>query len=153
MAPELPLVNVSTVPALLDDSLWAPRAGAVLLALFGALALVLAALGLYGVMSYSVTQRSREIGIRMALGARQLDVLGLVVGQGMRVVAAGGVLGLILAFLATRLAAGMLVGVSPTDPVAFGWTSALLALVALAAILLPAQRATGLDPIVVLRYE
>ncbi|HYG62603.1 MAG TPA: ABC transporter permease [Thermoanaerobaculia bacterium] len=153
MAPELPLVNVSTVTKLLDDSLWAPRAGATLLALFGALALALAALGLYGVMSYSVTLRSREIGIRMALGARQLDVLGLVLGQGMKVVAAGGLLGLLLAFFATRLAAGMLVGVSPTDPVAFGTTSALLGLVAMAAILLPARRATELDPIVVLRYE
>jgi predicted permease len=153
MAPEMPLTGVAAVPRLLDDTLWAPRAGASLLALFGLLALVLAALGLYGVMSYSVTQRSREIGIRMALGAHRRDVLSLLVGQGMSVVGVGAALGLALAFLATRFTASMLFGVSPTDPVAFGVTSALLGTVALMAVLVPAQRATEVDPVVVLRYE
>ncbi len=153
MAPDMPLVGVSTVSRLLDNSLWAPRAGASLLALFGVLALILAAVGIYGVMSYSVDQRYREIGVRMALGAQQGDVLGLVFGQGIKVVAVGLGIGLVLAFLASRLAANMLFGVSPNDPMAYTATSMLLALVASTAILVPARRAAGVDPIVVLRYD
>ena len=153
MAPTMPLVGVSTVPDLLDASLWAPRAGASLLALFGALALGLASVGLYGVMSFSVTQRSREIGVRMALGAQQRDVLRLVLRQGLTVVGAGLLAGLLLAFGATRLVANLLFGVTPTDPLAFGVTSALLALVAFGATLIPALRATSVNPIIAIRTD
>ncbi|HEX2643044.1 MAG TPA: ABC transporter permease [Thermoanaerobaculia bacterium] len=153
MAPEMPLVGVETVAQRLDNSLWAPRLGASLLALFGVLALILAAVGIYGVMSYSVDQRSREIGVRMALGAQQGDVLGLILRQGMRLVAIGGVVGLALAFASSRLTANLLYGITPTDPVAFGATTAILALVSFTSIFVPARRATGVDPIVVLRYD
>jgi predicted permease len=153
MAPTMPLVGVSTVPDLLDASLWAPRAGASLLALFGALALGLASVGLYGVMSFSVNQRSREIGVRMALGAQQRDVLRLVLRQGLTVVGAGLLAGLLLAFGVTRLIANMLFGVTPTDPLAFSVTSALLALVAFGATLIPALRATSVNPIIAIRTD
>ena len=153
MAPTMPLVGVSTVPGLLRDSLWLPRAGARLLALFGALALGLASVGLYGVMSFAVTQRSREIGVRMALGAQHAHVLRLVLRQGLTVVAAGLVAGLVLAFAATRLIGGMLFGVTPTDPMAFGVTFAVLAVVAFGATLIPALRAISIPPILAIRYE
>ena len=153
MAPTMPLVGVSTVPDLLDDSLWAPRAGASLLALFGALALALASVGLYGVMSFAVTQRSREIGVRMALGAQHRNVLSLVLRQGLIVVGAGLLAGLLLAFGATRLVANLLFGVTPTDPMAFGVTSALLALVAFGATLIPAMRAMSVNPIIAIRTD
>lgn len=153
MAPTMPLVNVSTVPNLLDNSLGLMRTGASLLALFGILALGLASVGLYGVMSFSVTQRSREIGVRMALGAQHRDVLRLVLRQGLTVVGVGLLAGLLLAFGATRLVAGMLFGVTPTDPMAFGVTSAVLALVAFGATLIPALRAISVSPILAIRYE
>jgi ABC-type antimicrobial peptide transport system permease subunit len=153
MVPDMPLVGVETVAQRLDNSLWAPRLGASLLALFGVLALILAAVGIYGVMSYSVDQRSREIGVRMALGAEPGDVLGLVLRQGMRLVAIGAVVGLALAFASSRLTANLLYGIAPTDPVAFSVTTAILALVSFTSIFVPARRATGVDPIVVLRYD
>jgi predicted permease len=153
MAPTMPLVGVSTVPDLLSNSLWLPRAGASLLALFGVLALGLAAVGLYGVMSFSVAQRSREIGVRMALGAQQADVLRLVLRQGLTVVGVGLAVGLLLALAATRLLAGMLFGISPTDPMAFGFTAAVLALVAFGATLIPALRAISIPPILAIRYD
>jgi len=153
MAPAMPLVGVSTVPDLLSDSLWLPRAGASLLALFGTLALGLASVGLYGVMSFSVTQRSREIGVRMALGAQHADVLRLVLRQGLTVVGVGLVAGLLLAFGTTRLVAGMLFGVTATDPAAFGVTSVILTLVAFGATLIPALRAVSIPPILAIRYE
>jgi putative ABC transport system permease protein len=148
---QLALVGVSTVAHTLHEGLWAPRAGASLLGLFGLLALALATVGIYGVMSFAVAQRAREIGIRMAMGARRNDVLALVLRQGMGVVGLGLAAGLLLAFAATRLVANMLFGVSPTDPLAFGVTSLILAAVALAANFLPARRATAVDPVVVLR--
>ncbi|HKH43479.1 MAG TPA: ABC transporter permease [Thermoanaerobaculia bacterium] len=153
MAPTMPLVNVAAVPELLNDSLGLMRTGASLLALFGILALALASVGLYGVMSFSVTQRSREIGVRMALGAQQRDVLRLVLRQGLTVVGVGLLAGLLLAFGATRLVAGMLFGVTATDPMAFGVTSAVLALVALGATLIPALRAISVSPLLAIRYE
>ncbi len=153
MAPGMPLIGVSTVPDLLTNTLWLPRAGASLLALFGLLALGLASVGLYGVMSFAVTQRSREIGVRMALGAQNAHVLRLVLRQGLTVVGIGLVAGLILAFATTHLLGGMLFGVKPTDPMAFGITFVVLAVVAFGATLIPALRAISIPPILAIRYE
>ncbi len=153
MDKDLSVTNVATVSRALANGLWAPRAGAALLAVFGLLALALAAVGIYGVTSFAVSRRAREIGIRMALGARRGTVLGMVLGQGMVVIAAGLAIGLLVAAVVTRLAANLLYGVSPTDPLAFGVTSLLLAAVALAANLVPARRATAVDPLTALRQE
>ena len=153
MAPTLPQGEAMAVPDLRDRTLWAQQAGVWLLALFGLLALLLATVGLYGVMSFAVAQRGREIGLRMALGAQQGDVLRLVLRQGLTLVATGLAVGLALAFAVTHFAAGLLFGVSPTDPAAFGTTSVLLALAAFAATLVPALRAVSVDPLVALRYE
>jgi predicted permease len=153
LAPGMPLVAAGTLSQQLDASLWAPRFAASMLALFGLLALILAMIGIYGVMSFSVAQRSRDIGIRMALGAHRRAVLAMVLRQGMILVAAGLVLGVALALAASRLAASLLIGISPTDPAAFLLTPLLLALVALTSIYIPARRATVVDPTIVLRYE
>jgi predicted permease len=149
----LALTNVQTIGELLSQGLWAPRMGAALLAVFGGLALVLAIIGVYGVLSYSVNQQMREIGIRMAMGAQTGRVLRLVVGQGMRLAAAGLVLGLIVAFAAMRLLGSLLFGVSSHDPLTFGAVSLVLALAAALACYIPARRATKVDPIIALRYE
>jgi len=151
--PNLPLTNARLMEELLSTSLYPARMGAVLIGVFGLLALVLASVGLYGVMSYSVSRRTREIGIRMALGARGGDVLRLVLRQSMTLVAFGVALGLGAAFAATRLLAGFLYGVSPTDPAAFIGIAALLSIVSLAASLVPARRAATVDPLVAFRYE
>jgi macrolide transport system ATP-binding/permease protein len=150
---DLPIVGRATVSEVLHQALWAPRVGASLLALFGLLALVLSAVGIYGVASYSVSQRRREIGIRMALGASARDVLGMILRQGMGVLAAGLVVGLAMALGITRLASNLLFGISPTDWISFGATSLLLTVVALTANLLPARRAIAVDPTVALRNE
>src|SRR6185503_9821219 len=126
---------------------------ATLSSLFGLVALALAAVGLYGVMAYSVSQRTREIGIRMALGARNENVLALVVGQGMKVVAAGLAAGAIAAFGLTRFIASRLYGISPTDPWVLAIVSMLLVLTALLACWLPARRAAKTDPMEALRCE
>ncbi len=151
--PNLAITNVQTIRELTDQGLWAPRMGAALLALFGVLALILAAVGVYGVLSYSVNQQTHEIGIRMALGAQVSSVLRLVVGQGLRLAGAGLLLGLIGALLATQVLASLLFNVSTHDPVTFAGVSLVLLAVAILACYIPARRATRVDPIVALRYE
>jgi predicted permease len=149
----LALTQVQTVGELLSQGLWAPRMGAALLAVFGGLALILAIIGVYGVLSYSVNQQTREIGIRMAMGAQANGVLRLVVGQGMRLAGAGLLLGLLVAFAAMRLLGSLLFGVSAHDPLTFAAVSLVLAVAAALACYIPARRATKVDPIIALRYE
>jgi putative ABC transport system permease protein len=149
----LPVTKLQRLTEVLAGSLFAARMGAVLLAIFGSLALLLAAVGLYGVMSYAVSRRTREIGIRMALGAGGGNVLRLVLKEGMSLVAAGVAAGLLVAAAATRLLASFLFGVSPLDAITFLAIPVVLALVALLASYVPAHRAAKVDPMVALRYE
>ncbi len=149
----LALTNWNTVGELLDQGLWAPRMGAALLTVFGGLALVLAIVGVYGVLSYSVNQQTREIGIRMAMGAQTNTVLGLVVRQGMRLAIAGLVLGLAVALATMHVLSSLLFGVSAYDPWIFGGVSLILATAAVLACYFPARRAARVNPVVALRYE
>jgi putative ABC transport system permease protein len=142
-----------TMDALLSDSVAQPRFYSLLLSFFAALALILASVGVYGVVAYAVAQRTHEFGIRIALGAQVSDVLKLVIGRGMLLVLAGAALGLGAAFLLTRLLKEFLFGVTATDPWTFVATALLLAAVAVLAIYIPARRATKVDPLVALRYE
>jgi predicted permease len=151
--PSLNVLNIQTLRERVENSLGGERTQATLLGSGGVLALLLAAIGLYGVMSYSVAQRTREIGIRMALGAGRRNVMGLVLKQGVTLVSAGIVLGLGAAFGITRLLASLLFGVSTADPMTFIGTSGILLAVALLASYIPARRATKVDPIIALRYE
>jgi ABC-type lipoprotein release transport system permease subunit len=153
MIPAVPLLRVQTMNEVLVDSLTAPRMGAELLGTFGLMALLLAAIGTYGVMSYSVNQRSQEIGIRMTLGAQPRDVLGLMLGTGMAMVGAGVAAGLALSVLLTRSMNSLLFGIGSFDAPSFLITAALLLLVALLACYVPARRAMRVDPIIALRYE
>jgi predicted permease len=153
LAPSVPLLNVQTITQVLVQSLAAPRMGAELLGGFGALALVLAAIGTYGVMSYSVNQRSQEIGIRMALGAQPGNVLRLILANGLAMVSAGVVVGLGLSSLLARSMSALLYGIGAFDAASFLITAALLIGVAMAACYVPARRAMRVDPLVALRYE
>ena len=151
--PELPIAKVETLSEVVNDSLAQPRFSLLLMAAFGGLALLLAGVGLYGVISYSVAQRTQEIGIRMALGASRRNVFAVVVGQGGRMAGLGIVVGLAAALVATRTMASFLYGVKPTDLLTLVAVCLLLAAVALLACYLPARRATKVDPMVALRYE
>jgi putative ABC transport system permease protein len=150
---DLPVFRVSTMDKLVADSLTQRRFAMLLLGLFAFVALALAVVGIYGVMSYMVAQRTNEIGIRMALGAQLADVLKMVIGQGMVPVLIGVCLGVAGAFAATRLMASLLYGVTATDPLTFVGVPLLLAGVALLACLIPARRATKVNPMTALRYE
>ena len=150
---DLPLWNVRTMNTLLSESVARRRFNMTLLGIFALVALLLASLGIYGVMSYLVTQRTHEIGIRLALGAQPADVLKMVLKQGMLLVGVGVALGLVCAFVLTRSMSSLLYGVSASDPRTFGVITFILVLVAFAANYIPARRATKVDPMVALRYE
>ncbi|HKC85538.1 MAG TPA: FtsX-like permease family protein, partial [Blastocatellia bacterium] len=151
--PQLPVTNIRTLEEQRRNSLYSERVTALLLSAFGALALLLAALGIYGVMAYAVAQRTREFGIRMALGARAGDVLRLMLRQGALLIGAGVALGLAGAFAATRLIRSFLYQVSANDPMTFVLAALLLAAVPLLACYIPARRATKVDPMIALRCE
>jgi predicted permease len=151
--PALPQIEIETMSGLVDRSLGTDRLIAMLSSCFGALALLLASIGLYGVMSYAVARRTNEIGIRMALGARRNDVLRLVLGHGSKLTLLGVAIGIVGALGLTRFVSSLLYGVKPTDPLAFLIVSVVLVGVALLATYIPARRATRVDPMVALRYE
>jgi len=148
-----PVTDVMTMTTVVSRSVWLQRFYVILFAVFAALALVLAMVGIYGVMSYAVTQRTQEIGIRMALGAQAADVLKLILGNGMALITIGVAIGLAGAFALTRLLASLLFGVAPRDIKTFLGVSAVLIVVALLACFIPARRATKVDPLVALKYE
>jgi predicted permease len=151
--PTLPILEEQTMQDYMGVPLFPAHITGVLLGTLGGLAFLVAMVGLYGVIAYSIVQRTHEIGIRVALGAKQLDVLRLIVGQGLKLALIGAVIGVAAAFAATRLLTSLLYGVSATDPWVFGGVVALLLGVALAASYIPARRAMKVDPVVALRYE
>ncbi len=146
-------MTITTMDQIFSDSVAGQRFNTLLLGTFASVALVLAMIGVFGVINYSVAQRTHEIGIRMALGAQRRDVFRLIVGQGLALTLVGVGLGSAGAFGLTRLIAGLLYGVSPTDPTTFVAVAILLSAVALLACFVPARRATRVDPLVALRYE
>jgi putative ABC transport system permease protein len=151
--PALPVFQVSTMEELRQRSFWQYRLFGVMFGLFGAIALILASIGVYGVLSYSVSQRTQEIGVRVALGAERRDVLRLIVGQGLRLAGIGIVVGCVGAFGVTPIVQTLLYNVKPTDPVSFGGVALFLVLVASAASYIPARRAMAVDPIIAIRNE
>jgi putative ABC transport system permease protein len=153
MDKDQPVFDVHTMGEVRAISLALHRFSSIMLSIFAGVALLLAAIGIYGVMSYAVTQRTQEIGIRMALGARAMDVVKLVVGNGMLLALIGVAVGLAGAFGLTRVLASLLVGVTPTDAITFATVTFGLLLIALVACYVPARRATKVDPLIALRYE
>jgi putative ABC transport system permease protein len=151
--PTQPVTNIRTLDQIVSDSIAQPRLNMLLMGLFGGLALILAAVGIYGLLSYAVTERTREIGTRMALGAQVPDVLRLVLKQGMTLALIGEVIGLVGAFALTRVIRGLLFGVAPTDAMTFIAVAAVLTSVALLACYFPARRAAKVDPLVALRHQ
>jgi putative ABC transport system permease protein len=151
--PDQPIYNIRTMEEIRGESVAPQRLNLLLLSIFAGIAFVLAVVGIYGVMSYAVTQRTHEIGIRMAIGAQPRDVFRMILGQGMFLTMLGMAGGLVGAFALTRLMATMLFAVKPTDPVTFAGVAVLLAAVALVACYIPGRRATRVDPVNSLRYE
>lgn len=151
--PNLAITGVQTIGEIMDLGLWAPRMGAALLTLFGGLALILAAIGVYGVLSYSVNQQTREIGIRMAMGAERANVLRFVISQGLKLALIGLVAGIATAFVIARQLSSLLFGVKAYDPITFVGVSLILVFVAVLACYIPAWRASRVDPLIALRYE
>ena len=151
--PDQPIFNPRTMQEIRAESVASERLNLTLLSIFAGIALVLAIVGIYGVLSYSVTQRTHEIGIRMAIGARPRDVFAMILGHGMKLTLIGVIIGLVLAFAATRLMETMLFGVAPTDLTTFSLISLLLISAAALACYLPGRRATKVEPTISLRYE
>ena len=149
----VPVSDVKTMDHVVSESITQPRFNLFLLALFSTVAMLLSAAGIYGVTAYTVTQRTHEVGIRLALGAQVSDVLKMILGQGMAVIGVGLVVGLASAFALMRLLRSLLFGVGENDPVTFVAISVTLLLVALLACYIPARRATKVDPMIALRYE
>ena len=150
---EAPITRIRPMSQVVEESMASNRFNMILMTIFAAVALMIASIGLYGVISYSVSQRTHEIGIRMALGAETGDVLKIVLRQGLILAAVGVALGIGAAFALTRVMESLLFGVSTTDPVIFGGISLILTGVALGAAFIPARRATKVDPMIALRYE
>ena len=153
MDANIPVFHVATLEERIEGSSASTRSLAMLLALFAVLALLLSSLGIYSVISYGVARRTNEIGVRIALGAQQGDVLKLILSQGLRLAVLGVGIGIAGSLALTRLISSLLFGVSTTDPVTFGGVALLLSIVALMACYLPARRAMRVDPMVALRYE
>jgi ABC-type antimicrobial peptide transport system permease subunit len=153
MDPALPIVQMRTFEDVIGASVTRQRFLSLLLSIFAVVALALAAIGTYGVLSYMVTEREREIGIRMALGAGRGQVLNLVLGQGLGIAAVGILLGIGGAFALSRLTSSLLYGVSPSDPLTYGAVAVVIALVATAACVVPSRRATRVDPLEAIRAE
>jgi len=151
--PNIPLGEVQPMSGFVNTAMAPTRFALALIAVFAIIAGMLAAIGLYGVLSTAVRQRTAEIGIRMVFGAPKTSIFKLVIGQGLRLTAIGVVLGLIGAFFVTRVMESMLIGVTPTDPITFASIAVLFTLIAAAACWLPARRAAGLDPAAALREE
>ena len=151
--PNQPIANINTLDNIVSKSIAQPRLNMLLMVVFGSLALVLAAIGIYGLLSYAVAQRTQEIGIRMALGAEVRDVLKLILKQGMKLAFIGEVIGFVSAFALARILRSLLFGVTPTDTMTFVAVACVLTAIALLACYLPARRATKVDPLVALRYE
>jgi putative ABC transport system permease protein len=149
----VPVSQFSTIPQLITKSVAPRRFNMLLFGVFASVALLLAVTGIYSVMSYAVTQRTHEMGVRMALGAQRSDVQLMVIGQGLKLALAGITVGLISAFALTRMMSSLLFSVSPTDAATFVSVPVLLTFVATAACYVPARRATRVDPMIALRYE